>query len=221
VADHPLRPAIDHRLGRQLPHQLANRTQAPPQATSLPLALRLHAVLAPVSQSYPPPMDRFLRDTHPSATTAETVVRLACVKHAASVRSEPGSNSQVHPSQATKMTQLKQTDPKPNQLIPTSLAKLSPSPKAKRRKCTDQWNTLSENIRLAHKLRYTDKRPQTASSQSSLKTNPQTNLAQHHITYVSQRKLHKGAANISLPIPDSTFKEQSTQEPQARRSRGT
>jgi hypothetical protein len=153
-------------------------------------------------------MDRFLRDTHPSATTAETVVRLACVKHAASVRSEPGSNSQVHPSQATKMTQLKQTDPKPNQLIPTSLAKLSPSPKAKRRKCTDQWNTLSENIRLAHKLRYTDKRPQTASSQSSLKTNPQTNLAQHHITYVSQRKLHKGAANISLPIPDSTFKEQ-------------
>ena len=24
-------------------------------------------------------------------------VRLACVKHAASVRSEPGSNSQVHP----------------------------------------------------------------------------------------------------------------------------
>jgi hypothetical protein len=26
-------------------------------------------------------------------------VRLACVKHAASVRSEPGSNSQVHPVQ--------------------------------------------------------------------------------------------------------------------------
>src|ERR1700761_6627502 len=29
-------------------------------------------------------------------------VRLACVKHAASVRSEPGSNSQVHPVQNTK-----------------------------------------------------------------------------------------------------------------------
>ena len=41
-------------------------------------------------------MDRFLRVTHPSATKAETFVRLACVKHAASVRSEPGSNSQVH-----------------------------------------------------------------------------------------------------------------------------
>ena len=32
------------------------------------LALRPHAVLAPVSQRYPPPQDTFLRDTHPSAT---------------------------------------------------------------------------------------------------------------------------------------------------------
>lgn len=61
-----------------------------------PLTLRYHAVLAPVSRSYPPPVDRFLRVTHPSATKAEAFVRLACVKHAASVRSEPGSNSQVH-----------------------------------------------------------------------------------------------------------------------------
>ena len=62
------------------------------------LAQRLHAVLAPVSQGYPPLNDKSLRDTHPSATEAEASVRLACVKHAASVRSEPGSNSQVHPS---------------------------------------------------------------------------------------------------------------------------
>ena len=62
-----------------------------------PLTLRYHAVLAPVSQSYPPLMDRSLRVTHPSATNTEMSVRLACVKHAASVRSEPGSNSQVHP----------------------------------------------------------------------------------------------------------------------------
>jgi len=33
VADHPLRPATDRRLGRPLPHQQANRTQAPLQAT--------------------------------------------------------------------------------------------------------------------------------------------------------------------------------------------
>ena len=32
LADHPLRPATDRRLGEPLPHQLANRTQAPPEA---------------------------------------------------------------------------------------------------------------------------------------------------------------------------------------------
>ena len=32
------------------------------------LAHRRHAVLAPVSQGYPPPNDKSLRDTHPSAT---------------------------------------------------------------------------------------------------------------------------------------------------------
>jgi hypothetical protein len=68
VADHPLRPATDHRLGRPLPHQLANRTQAPPQALSRALTLRCHAVLAVVSHGYPPPQDRYLRVTHPSAT---------------------------------------------------------------------------------------------------------------------------------------------------------
>ncbi|KAK7277695.1 hypothetical protein RJT34_22710 [Clitoria ternatea] len=34
VADHPLGPATDHRLGKQLPHQLANQTRAPPRADS-------------------------------------------------------------------------------------------------------------------------------------------------------------------------------------------
>jgi hypothetical protein len=62
------------------------------------LALGHHAVLAVVSHSCPPPGDRYLRVTHPSATDqgCPQSVRLACVKHAASVRSEPGSNSQVH-----------------------------------------------------------------------------------------------------------------------------
>src|SRR5579872_2281239 len=32
VADHPLRPATDRRLGRPLPHQLANRPRTPPSA---------------------------------------------------------------------------------------------------------------------------------------------------------------------------------------------
>ena len=37
----------------------------------------------------------FPRVTHPSATHSEECVRLACVRPAASVRSEPGSNSQI------------------------------------------------------------------------------------------------------------------------------
>jgi hypothetical protein len=32
VADRPLSPATRHRLGKPLPHQLADRTQAPPLA---------------------------------------------------------------------------------------------------------------------------------------------------------------------------------------------
>ncbi|WOG82307.1 hypothetical protein DCAR_0101470 [Daucus carota subsp. sativus] len=34
VADHPLGPATDHRLGKLLPYQLANQTRAPPRADS-------------------------------------------------------------------------------------------------------------------------------------------------------------------------------------------
>src|SRR6185369_13949361 len=35
VADHPLRPATDHRLGGPLPHQLANQTQAHPRTKGI------------------------------------------------------------------------------------------------------------------------------------------------------------------------------------------
>ena len=97
MADHPLRPATDRRLGRPLPHQPANRTQAPHTAHCCFHRCRPHAVLAPVSQRYPPLRVRFLRVTHPSATraTPERIapVRLACLRYAASVCPEPGSNS--------------------------------------------------------------------------------------------------------------------------------
>ena len=59
------------------------------------MVLRHHTVLAPLSRSYSVPLGRFPRVTHPCATKAEAFVRLACVRHAASVRSEPESNSQV------------------------------------------------------------------------------------------------------------------------------
>jgi hypothetical protein len=57
-----------------------------------------HPVLAAVSRGCPRARGRFPRVTHPSATErraeARRPVRLACVRRAASVRSEPGSNSQ-------------------------------------------------------------------------------------------------------------------------------
>ncbi len=39
--------------------------------------LRAHAVLASVSQRYPPPLDMFLRVTHPSAT--DIAARATCM----------------------------------------------------------------------------------------------------------------------------------------------
>ena len=103
MADHPLRPATDRRLGEPLPHLLANPTSAAPIARgseeSPAFPLRAYAVLATLSRSYPPQMGTFRCITHPFATRhqaeARAAVRLACVKHAASVQSEPGSNSYV------------------------------------------------------------------------------------------------------------------------------
>jgi hypothetical protein len=61
--------------------------------------LRAYAVLIRLSPSYPPLPDMFRYITHPFATRHQgcprAAVRLACVKHAASVQSEPGSNSSV------------------------------------------------------------------------------------------------------------------------------
>ena len=48
VADHPKRPALHHRLGKLLPHQLANQTRAPPRADSS-FCSGAYGVLAAVS----------------------------------------------------------------------------------------------------------------------------------------------------------------------------
>ena len=70
VADRPLRPAKDRSLGKPLPYQLANLTQAHPiaKAPKVPsFPLRAYAVLIRVSSGYPPLLGRFLRVTHPFA----------------------------------------------------------------------------------------------------------------------------------------------------------
>ena len=64
MAGRPLRPATDHRLGRPLPPQLANRPRAPPKASPKTLCSRqatpgrAHAELPRVSAGYPPPLGR-------------------------------------------------------------------------------------------------------------------------------------------------------------------
>ena len=109
MAGHPLRAATDRRLGEPLPHQLAIQTRAhpiPPEFFTLSHArLCAYAVLAAGSSCYPPVWGRLPTRYSPvrhsvAASSARRLpsqrfVRLACVKHAASVHPEPGSNSQI------------------------------------------------------------------------------------------------------------------------------
>ena len=123
MAVHPLRPATRRRLGRPLPHQQADR----PRAHPTPKKLSNHhtkngsyPVLDPVSQAYPEVQGRSPTCYSPvrhSSTSASTglSVRLACVKHAASVRPEPGSNS---PQKGREKPKPRQTD-KPHRMMQT------------------------------------------------------------------------------------------------------
>ena len=109
VAGRPLRPATDRRFGGPLPRQLPNQTRAPPVPPQLftlrHAALCAYAVLAAVSGCYPPVRGRLPTRSSPvrhSVTRASPrrvpptrFVRLACVRRAASVHPEPGSNSHV------------------------------------------------------------------------------------------------------------------------------
>ena len=112
MAGHPLRSATDRRLGGPLPHQLPNQTRVHPIPPEfLPLhhaALWSYAVLAVISNCYPPVWGRLPTRYSPVRHSvnlksirklhSNRFVRLACVKHAASVHPEPGSNSHVKKS---------------------------------------------------------------------------------------------------------------------------
>ena len=65
---------------------------------------RAYTVLAVVSNCCSVPLGMFPRVTHPSAAKSEDFARLACVRPTASVRSEPGSNSQVETSEDVSLT---------------------------------------------------------------------------------------------------------------------
>ena len=103
MAGRPLRPATDRRLGEPLPHQLANPAWAHLSARGLTIP-RFHpkilcgispafAGLFPTKRQIPMYYAPVRRSSARIATPV--TARLACVKHAASVQSEPGSNSSV------------------------------------------------------------------------------------------------------------------------------
>ena len=109
MAGHPLRPATDQSLGEPLPHQLANRARAPPQTALRPLSPKTgvfgmscgispaFAGLSPIRGQIAHVLRTRAPCAHPLYCYRELRTRLACVKHAASVRSEPGSNSRLKP----------------------------------------------------------------------------------------------------------------------------
>ena len=103
VGGHPLRSPTRRRLGKPLPYQLADGTQAPPEANK---SFR-HRFLNPMTTSGISSPFELLSQTSGQVTNAlltrsplghlrtntKGLVRLACIRHAASVHPEPGSNS--------------------------------------------------------------------------------------------------------------------------------
>ena len=96
----PLRPATRHRLGEPLPHQQADRPRAHPKAAGCP-AFNV-AITSGINPGFPGLSPTLGQVTHvlltrsPLETSKQAkkfLVRLACLIHAASVRSEPESNS--------------------------------------------------------------------------------------------------------------------------------
>ncbi len=107
MAGRPLRPATDHSLGEPLPHQQANRARAPPPTPLRALNPRTEilgmscgispafAGLSPIRGQVTHVLRTRAPCAHPLYCYRKLRTRLACVKHAASVRSEPGSNSHL------------------------------------------------------------------------------------------------------------------------------
>ena len=108
MAGHPLRPATRLCLGGPLPRQLADGTRthllvrAPcgrPLSLLGPETQQTYAALAILSDCYSPPEGRLSTCYAPVRRFTQGLplflARLACVKPAANVRSEPGSNSPI------------------------------------------------------------------------------------------------------------------------------
>ena len=93
VSDRPLKPDTDRRLGKLLPYQQANQPRASLQADKIHFT-RKHMGY---QHSFPIVVPLLKANSHVLLTRPplelKTLVRLACVRHTASVHPEPGSNS--------------------------------------------------------------------------------------------------------------------------------
>ena len=105
MTDHPLRPATRHSLGGPLPHQQADKPQPAPSTTARrpPFTSEVMPLRGPSgithrfqwlfrSEGY---VGYVLLTLSPLYSSEDFLARLACLIHAASVRSEPGSNPSI------------------------------------------------------------------------------------------------------------------------------
>ena len=123
MADRPLRPATRRCLGGPLPHQQADRPRAPPEAKNHFLIGSCGPIgISGISTGFPVLSQSSGQVAHVLLTRSPLAlhqycyrmerVRLACVRHAASVRPEPGSNS---PSRLTAGRATSKEAIRPNQ----------------------------------------------------------------------------------------------------------
>jgi hypothetical protein len=97
-AGHALTPATHRCLGRPLPHQQANRMQAPPQVESHLWSgdIIRYYLQFPAAIPNPGVGTYTLLSLSPlSACRSRLLARLACLIHAANVHSEPESNPSI------------------------------------------------------------------------------------------------------------------------------
>jgi hypothetical protein len=132
-----------------------------------------HPALPPVSRSYSRPRGRSVthyspvRRSHPSASTRDPA-RLACVKHAASARPEPESNS----------PQKNRREPK------TALKKRNPdgktTPDQKRQKAVPHEKPRTQNQSKEKQRMRTGIKRHKKVAQSTLSSSQPTNPEDHH-----------------------------------------
>ena len=101
MAGRPLRPATRRSLGRPTPHQQADRTRPHPMAQKLSQQTMRKVGPSGITTRFQELFQTMRQVSHalltrsplsPPQQAGEDPVRLACVKHAASVRPEPESN---------------------------------------------------------------------------------------------------------------------------------